>query len=269
MTRPPLKVGGAITLESRSGAIGHPRWLTLLEQVGATGSISAAARAAGMSYKAAWDAIDSLNNVAGNPVVATAVGGKGGGGAKLTARGRSLVTTWRAVETENQRFLADVNAKLRHAERDLRVLGRLSMRTSARNHWSGTVSRLVRGAVNDEVELELPGGDRIVAIVTHDSAEALGLAPGVDAFALVKASSVMLGRVEGDGRLALSARNQLRGRVSRATPGAVNTEVVVALRAGATVTAIVTCAAAEELGFAEGDEVLAIFKASSVILGRD
>jgi molybdate transport system regulatory protein len=194
------------------------------------------------------------------------VGGKGGGGARLTARGRKLLATYRIVAEENERFLAGINARLQDADRDLRVLGGLALRTSARNQWAGTVKRVRHGSVNDEVEIELAGGDRIVAVVTHESVENLGLRSGQPAVALVKASSVIVGTADG-ARLRLSARNQLAGKVERVTPGAVNTEVVIALRGGNTVAAMITNVAARDLELQPGQPALAIFKASSVILG--
>lgn len=266
MPRPNLTVSSSIKLETRLGGLANPRWMALLEGIGHSRSITAAAKSAGLSYKAAWDAVDAMNNLAGKPVVATSVGGKGGGGASLTARGRDLLATYRAVEAENQRFLSEINSRLRHADRDLRTLGRLSMRTSARNQWAGRVARMQRGAVNDEIEIELPGGDRITAVITHGSVENLGLETGQDAIALVKASSVMVGTMDG-GPLGISARNQLSGSITRITPGAVNTEVVIGLRGGNTVAAIITNRAAKDLGLEAGQQALAIFKASSVILG--
>ena len=140
------------------------------------------------------------------------------------------------------------------------------MRTSARNQWSGKVTKIRRGAVNDEVEIKLDGGDRIASIITHESVENLGLEVGGEVIALVKASSVMIGIPEGE-RLSLSARNQLDGEISRVTPGAVNTEVVMALRGSNTVAAIITNVAAKDLQIKVGQKALAIFKASSVILG--
>lgn len=66
------------------------------------------------------------------------------------------------------------------------------MKLSARNQLKGTVRAVVHGAVNSEVELELPGGTVVVAIITRSSAESLGLAPGSEAYAVVKASDVMV-----------------------------------------------------------------------------
>ena len=61
------------------------------------------------------------------------------------------------------------------------------MAVSARNQLTGTVSAVAMGAVNDEVELTLAGGAKLVAIVTHSSQQALGLAKGKEAIALIKA----------------------------------------------------------------------------------
>lgn len=266
MTRSTFKISSSIRLETRLGGFANPRWMALLASIDGLGSITAAAKGAGLSYKAAWEAIDAMNNLAGKPVVVTSVGGKGGGGAKLTARGRNLLSTYRVVDEENERFLAGINSRLKNADRDLQFLRGLTLRTSARNQWSGNVETIRRGTVNDEVEIKLSGGDRIASVITHESVENLDLEVGRRVIALVKASTVMVGTVDGE-RLSLSARNQLAGKISRVTPGAVNTEVVIGLKGGNTVAAIITNIAAKDLGLKVGQKALAIFKASAVIIG--
>jgi molybdate transport system regulatory protein len=139
------------------------------------------------------------------------------------------------------------------------------MKTSARNQFLGTVETVARGAVNDEIVLRIVGGQRIVATVTHDSAESLGLAPGAQAVALVKASSVIVA-VAAEGAK-LSARNQLAGTIARVVPGAVNAEVTIALPGGGTIAATVTRESVEVLELAAGMPATALFKASSVIVG--
>lgn len=265
MARATVRFSSALRLETGPGGISNPRWIALLGSLETEPSITAAAKAAGLSYKAAWDAIDAMNNLAGRPLVATAVGGKGGGGSRLTAFGRELLATYRAVAVENERFLTSINAGIGRAQRHLPVLGRLSMRTSARNQWSGTVENIRQGAVNDEIDIRLAGGKRIAAVITRESTENLGLEVGRDVIVLVKASSVMVGK-SGGARLRLSARNQLVGRISRVTPGAVNTEVVIRLRGGTTIASVITNGSARELKLAVGQEAVAIFKASSVIV---
>lgn len=237
----------------------------LLAQIAESGSISKAARAIGMSYKAAWDAIDLMNNLAGQPLVERVVGGKGGGGTRLTKRGQQLIENFTTLENEHRRFVEQLCAQANGIADDYLLIRRMSMKTSARNHFQGTVSAVNRGAVNDEVVLEVQGGHKIVATVTHGSAESLGLKAGAEAFGLVKASSVII-VTESDGSH-FSARNQLTGKITRVQPGAVDTEVVVDIGNGASMAAIVTNESARNLSLAEGQTASAIFKASSVIVG--
>ncbi len=139
------------------------------------------------------------------------------------------------------------------------------MKTSARNRFEGTVRTVRAGGVNDEITLATADGVEIVATVTRESREALGLEPGVPAFGFVKASSIIIVTENDDVRL--SARNQLKGEVTRVTPGAVNTEVVMRVAGGTTVVAVITNDSATELALGAGLPATAIFKASSVVLG--
>ncbi len=66
------------------------------------------------------------------------------------------------------------------------------MKLSARNVLKGTVKKLVHGAVNTEVLIELAGGEEVTAIITKESAVSLGLAPGKPAYAVIKASEVIV-----------------------------------------------------------------------------
>jgi len=139
------------------------------------------------------------------------------------------------------------------------------MFTSARNQLSGKVSAIQRGAVNDEVAITLPDGQEIVGILTHSSTESLGLQAGSDAFALIKASSVIL--LTDTAGIRLSTRNQLAGTVSEVVKGAVNSEVILTLGSGTVITAIITNDSVQSLGLAAGKTATAAFKASSVIVG--
>ncbi|CAG9263926.1 TOBE domain-containing protein [Paraburkholderia caribensis] len=261
-----LQFGGSVWFRSGEQALGGTQRIALLAAIGETGSITGAAKAIGMSYKAAWDAVDAMNNLAGETLVIRSTGGKGGGGTTLTPRALTLIDTFRAVEREHRLFLERAGAAIAGFSDDWQLIGRIGMKTSARNQWYGKVSAIQRGTVNDEVSLALPGGHSVVAVVTHESTETLGLAVGGEAMALVKASSVLL--VDDDGMAErLSTRNRLRGTVSSVQRGAVNAEVSLTLEGGAVVTAVVTNESVAELGIAEGQALVAAFKASSVILG--
>lgn len=261
----PIELHGSLWMTVAGEKFGGENRVALLAAIAECGSITQAAKAVRMSYKAAWDAIDTMNNLAGEPLVERVAGGKGGGGTRLTQRGEQLVANFRTLDREHRRFIEQLGQQAEGLADDYLLIRRMSMKTSARNQFLGTVSQVKAGAVNDEIELDIAGGEKLVAIVTHESTESLGLKLGTEAFALVKSSSVILMTDEDNARF--SARNRLTGTISRIQPGAVNTEVVLDLAGGATLAAIVTRDSCDQLALAVGKRATAIFKASSVIIG--
>jgi len=139
------------------------------------------------------------------------------------------------------------------------------MKISARNVLAGKVQSVTKGAVNAEVVLALQGGETVVAIITNSSIDALGLVKGGSAFAIVKASDVMIGK--GLNGHKLSARNVLAGKVAKLQDGAVNSEVVVHLAGGTEVVASITKESVKSLELKVGDAVFAVVKASHVMIG--
>lgn len=256
---------GTVWMTIAGSLLGGRSRMALLKAVDQAGSITHAAKAVGISYKAAWDAVDAMNNLAGASLVERSTGGRGGGRTALTERGRRLIARYDEIEELHRRFVAQLSAHGSDLAEDVNLLKTLNMKTSARNQFAGDVVALRKGAVNDEIEIGVAGGQRVVAVITHESAESLGLAVGAKAFALVKASSVIVATDVGPGKL--SARNQFTGTVTRVEHGAVNDEVVIDIGDGLTIAAIVTSASAKALGLAEGTQATAIFKASSVIVG--
>jgi molybdate transport system regulatory protein len=83
-----------------------PGKAALLESIARHGSIAAAARELGMSYRRAWNLADSINNAFVQPLVETATGGKGGGGATVTAFGHQVLARYRAIEDKAQASIA-------------------------------------------------------------------------------------------------------------------------------------------------------------------
>ncbi|WP_213947518.1 TOBE domain-containing protein [Luteibacter sp. dw_328] len=259
-----LQYEGSLWLSDGARRWGGLDRVELLSQIGQTGSITAAAKAVGMSYKGAWDAVEAMNNLAGELLVLRATGGKGGGGATLTARAERLIASFRSIESAHRLFVEHLASLGEEATDDIHLLRHLTMRTSARNQLAGVVDHVQQGAVNDSITIRTTGGATLIATVTRESTDALALAPGRPVIALIKASWIMLG-LPGQGRL--SASNQLPGKVARIHPGAVNTEVTVDIEGGGTMTSIITKDSVQNLGLVEGMDVLAIFDAASVIVG--
>ena len=241
------------------------RWdhLELIERIDTTGSISAAAGQMGMSYKAAWQAVERMNNLSAEPVVARQAGGSKGGGTRITDYGRHVLNAYRRLETERAQVLAALGQIMSDFEQYYQLIRRFDMKTSARNQFLGTVKSIKQGPINAEVVLDIGGGNDLAAVITHDSAQQLGLAVGSEAYALIKAPWVI---VTTDTSLRTSARNCLSGTVVRCVQGAINSEVVIELAGGKLVAATVTNESIDELGLTEGKRASALIKASHVIL---
>ena len=262
------RLTGHLEVSTDRGAFLGDKRVRLLEAIEQHGSISQAAKHVPLSYKAAWDAVDAMNNLADAPLVERSTGGKAGGGTRLTDHGRRVIALYRAVQAEHQTAL-DRLAKTFASEPvgDVhafqRLLRRMSVRSSARNQFVGTVSGLRDGAVDFEVRVRIDEHLELVAVVTRESAEQLGLAIGSEVIALVKASSLLL---IVDEAIRISARNRLWGEVQRIVEGPVNAEVTLDLGRGRSAVAVVTRESVESLGLAIGVRACAAFKVSSVIL---
>lgn len=257
-----------VNLDAVFGASRSDTRIRLLEAIDSHGSISQAAKAVPLSYKAAWDAVDAMNNLAEQPIVVRSTGGRHGGGTQLTPYGRKLVTLFRALEGEYQAALQRLAEGFQRSEEpDLdqlqHLIRRLAMKTSARNQFAGTVIGLKKGVVDFEVRIQVDAGTEIFSVITCESAENLELAIGKPVVALVKSSSVLLLTDPG---LKTSARNQLWGWVSRIQEGPVNSEVTLTLAGGKTVCAVVTHDSVANLGLTLGSRACAVFKAPSVLL---
>lgn len=213
MSKPPLT----------AHALGYSRAdkrLEILQRVGEEGSISQAARSAGVSYKAAWQAIHTLTNLAGEPLVDSSVGGAGGGGAQLTPAGERLLHAAQQLALAREQVFASLSGSpaLAHP------------RTSMRNALRASVLRLESAGARDpmiRVVLALPQGATLTSLITRESAELLDLSAGQELLALCKATAVQVvaGAAAPDG-------NQVPGRVHGVTRGHARDEVMLTLDDG-------------------------------------
>lgn len=240
---------------SLSSALGHAmtdKRIDILRQIGAGGSISQAARAVGVSYKAAWQAVDTLTNLAGTPLVARAVGGAGGGGAELTAAGHELLAAADAMAQARTAVLARWQS---HPQTGA-AAARLAVRTSMRNQWPCVVQGLqiagqialvdlvlsgAGAAVPPPTEPAMDGSSQAVqplirSRITRESAELLGLTPGLAVQALCKATAVRVERASASAAsmavAALAGAFRLSAKAVRVSRGALGDEVAAQLPSG-------------------------------------
>ena len=240
--------------------IRRPQRIALLAHIAEQGSITRAAKSAGLSYKAAWDAIDELNNLAQKPLVERNVGGKGGGGAKLTMEGERVLRLYQRLQALQGQVLGSDEAAS-----DFNLLGRLMLRTSARNQLHGQVMAIENHGRNDLIRLQLAGGLTLQAQITHDSTQRLELETGVEVVALIKAGWLEL---LAPGAAATPGYNCMNGMIETvlaADDGP--SEVRIALRNGQVLCALAQPDALKALGAAEGKAIQVQFAPSNVLLG--
>ena len=222
---------------SFAGALVHSpsdKRVDILRLIGQSGSISQAARDAGVSYKAAWQAIDTLTNLAGVALVERAVGGAGGGGASLTAAGTELLVAAGQLEQARRQVLARLQSDAPGIAGGgvMPKLGQLSVRTSMRNQLPCSVQSLQASANIVHVTLAFSHGGTVVSRITTESAELLGLVAGLPVVALCKATAVGVLKAASAGAAPLAGRNQLAGRALRVSRGASGDEVTLTLDGG-------------------------------------
>lgn len=260
-----LELNGSLWLHKDDRKFLGSDRIALLEKIDELGSITRAAKAVGTSYKNAWDLVNMINNLGDKPLVERVTGGKGGGGTTLTDYGKEVIRQYGVLQEEHRRFLENMEQRLGDPAGLCQLLRRISMKVSARNVLAGRITKITKGAVNSEVVLSLSGGTPLVAVITNGAVENLALKEGGSAYAIIKATSVMVGSDLHHAKI--SARNVMCGTVTNIVEGPVSTEVDVEVGGGNTISAVITHESAGTLGLKVGSHACTLFKASSVILG--
>lgn len=263
-----------LTHSSLSQALGYDmadRRIAILRGIAHSGSISQAARDVGVSYKAAWQAIDTLTNLAGVPLVERSVGGAGGGGAQVTPAGNALLRTAETMEHVRTEVLQRMRQQGGEAPLKLAQLG---LMTSMRNQWPCHVLKVESLGGQIRVWLRAEGDTdaqwTIAARITPESYELLGLAPGAPVLALCKATAVKVWLGQEKPANALQSINLWPAyvhRVSHGSPGAVDDptagdEAVCRLSWGAQIVGFAPALS----GLADGDGVWLEVPESSVVV---
>jgi molybdate transport system regulatory protein len=254
-----------VDAEIRLAGMLDKRMIELLSAIDKTGSINQAAKHVGLSYKGAWQMIERANNLAPKVLIATATGGSKGGGTLLTPAGQALLRLYARLEYRHQQFLAKLNRDLLDDPETMILLKNMAVKSSASNQLFGQVSDFTTGAIHKEVNVRLKGGEHIVASMTNDEFDSLGLKHQDDVLLLIGTSEINI--VTDAHPYRLSARNSLKGTVIRVQHDDVDAEVFIRLLGGESIVAMITRDSAESLILNPGDSVLAVFKSNAVILG--
>ncbi|MDM5270747.1 TOBE domain-containing protein [Sulfurovum sp. zt1-1] len=259
-----MELTSNLTLELSDQPFLLEKRIELLKAIKNYGSISKAAKAVPMSYKAAWDAVDTMNNLSHTPIVSRETGGKGGGGTTLTEYGENLLRTYTVLKEEQKRFLERLKLVTDVDKGTLKTIGRLSMQISARNQLSGRIEKIVKGKVNSQLFLQLKSGNTLISVITNDAVETLGLKEGDDVTAIFKSTSVLLGT----GEMLISAENRFEGIVETVREGTVNAEVVIKIGELDRIVAVLTKDSVEQLGIESGCKVFTLIKSADIMIGK-
>ena len=238
-----------------------PRRIELLKRVQQTGSISQGAKLAGISYKSAWDAINEMNQMADETLVARATGGKGGGGATLTRYGERLIQLFQLMEQIQQKAFDALQQDTLPLDSLLAAIARFSLQTSARNQLFGTVVSNDAQQVVQHLMIQLADGvTQLNVALTQRSADRLQLAAGKEVLVLIKAPWIRISRD------AAEKDNQLPVTVSAIEPGEQMSEVLMQLASGETLCATLSHDQLQQLKLQPGDAVIASFNAENAIV---
>jgi molybdate transport system regulatory protein len=241
--------------------------IQLLSKIEETGSLTGAARSVGLSYKAAWDAIDSLNNLAEKPLVTAATGGRAGGGSILTEYGQQILRSYRTLEAEYRRMVARGGPAIEELSNTARTLDRPTFKISARNQFFGTVEHLAVGLVNTEVTMRISKNMRLVALLMREGVNALGLKVGMPAISLFKATAPILAC--GDSPPRTSVANCLPGTVTEIRKGRVNAEVKLNLGENRILTTVVTLGSIDDLRIKKDARLYCIIPPSQILIALE
>jgi len=241
--------------------VGRDR-MKVLEAVAEHGSISKAAKAEGFSYKAAWDAVTAINNLLPSPAFVTKAGGRSGGGAELTPEGRRLIAAFHRLEDRLSRISTAIAEEGFEGHEDL-ILWSLIVKISARNVFQAEVVSIRKWPVDVEVALRISGEHMIHATITNEAADDLDLKPGSKVVALVKSPLIEVGPAE---KTPSSGQNRFPGVVIRRVDAERNSELLIDIGLGKTMTAVAPRRGLDAMEIAEGGRVTAWFDPQNVII---
>ena len=184
LTQKKHKPTGKIWIEYQGKPILGKGGAEILREIETQQSLSKAAEKLGMSYRYVWNYVQKIHNTLGKSVVETHKGGKsGGGGARLTEVGKSLLDEYTRLEGCLSEFLT--TAKYSEVK---------GLKLSARNRFKGKVVAVEKGVITAKVKIEIKVPAVVTAVITKEAVEDLGLKVGDEVEAIVKSTEVIIAK---------------------------------------------------------------------------
>jgi len=259
-----MELSSKLTLEMLGEPFLLEKRIELLNAIEEHGSISKAAKAVPMSYKSAWEAVDTMNSLSPEPIVHRETGGKDGGGTTITAYGVTLLENYALLKEEHTRFLARLSELTDIQSGAFKTIGRLAMQISARNQIQAQVISVESANVNAKIHLNLKSGQVLVSVITKEAVENLHIKEKQTVTAIFKSSSVLLSTLEDE----KSEENRLKGIVTQIDTDAQNAKVLVDIGNYDKIVSVMPIDILEKMELKIGSSVMAIIKANDIMVGK-
>ncbi|ADN09991.1 TOBE domain-containing protein [Sulfurimonas autotrophica] len=243
----------------KHGFFGKGR-IELLEKINEYGSISAAAKAMKMSYKAAWDAINEMNNLSETPIVKRESGGKGGGGTVLTEQGHITIALYKKLEKMQKHFWNSIESIGDDIDLLENFSKRMTFQTSARNQLLAAVTNIDTTKLGATLTLVLSGGENIKVYITRRSLDEMQITNTTKLFVLLKSSWIEVSNNSKEGC------NNIPCKLTNITTDSHNAEIDLLTSGGNALTASLSLKSFKDLSLREGDTAWMYFKPSNAIV---
>jgi molybdate transport system regulatory protein len=186
-----FKIGSSIWVDKNNKTFLGKGRIELLKLINKTGSLSKAAKEMKMSYKAAWDALNEMNNVSGITLVESCSGGAGGGGSKLTPLAHLYIELYDKIYNEQRDFFDKVEPYMDDYEMLTFFLNRNAIRLSARNQLKSQIYSLKIDDLSVHVKLKIDD-IFLTSTITLKSKNELNLKKDMSVYAIIKSSSIKI-----------------------------------------------------------------------------
>jgi molybdate transport system regulatory protein len=232
----------------------------LLRKIDEIGSIHSASKAMKMSYKAAWDMLKQMNELADKPLLEKQIGGKGGGGTKLTPYAYELIGTFEKFSKLHRSFMDRFKKAGDSPEKLQSILNRTFLTTSARNQFLCKVVNIDKNDIASTITMSLNKKILFRSVITTKSLLNMGLDPGKDIYAIIKSNDIQIVLSEEQ-----SEDNYIDGEITYIDESEKNAEVHLKTDEGVLFVALVKKGEIAELKI--GTKAFAMIKKENILIG--
>lgn len=247
-----------LTLKLNQQLFTDPRRIALLKAIEQTGSLSQAAKQINISYKTAWDAINEINKLAPKPFLTTAIGGKNGGGTKLSAYAVRFIQLYDLLTQLQLNAFKILNDDKVPLDDILKATAKLSLQTSARNQLYGSVKQIKTNNIAGFITVKLSDEQTELKVyITQQSVERLKLSEDKTVLLLIKAPLIELNE---------TSDNNLLVTVEEITTDGQWSEIAFVLPSGIKLYASKLTSEVEQLALAVGKQTILSIHPENIIV---